>query len=382
MSTILDRDALYYPYIHIRDVNWLKGTLLCFPQVRRMVPPDFYLNDSPEVQEFRKLTGFGGKSLISEENIDKEMVFEAQHRLLLALRENEEYICQQYSRDVAMNQYPKEHDSFQIHGGKMMEELVEYLKSKQLAWPTSAVSGGYAQWYSLHPKLGEVVMSLIAINIALCNGLDIVTDSGQVHHALASLDEKEVFQNLVRHKSPKEPMEGPKKVAELTDELALMVMTTRFDLTRLSAAQIAEMIKDGKDLRRFKEALVPIAETIPDILNPIARQSKLKEKAEEVISQWNEYKKSLPRFALDALIDVSDIKVPEIVSGIMLGATTGFTLATGFGLAVGFLTYSGYRVIRKYRDNKNQPYQFLSKLEKAGMSLATRPESLRASKIS
>jgi len=28
METALDRDALYYPYIHIRDVNWLKATLL------------------------------------------------------------------------------------------------------------------------------------------------------------------------------------------------------------------------------------------------------------------------------------------------------------------------------------------------------------------
>ncbi len=26
----LDRGALYYPFIHIIDVNWLKATLLCF----------------------------------------------------------------------------------------------------------------------------------------------------------------------------------------------------------------------------------------------------------------------------------------------------------------------------------------------------------------
>ena len=37
----LDRDALYYPFIHITDVNWLKATLLCFPRVRRMVPQSY-----------------------------------------------------------------------------------------------------------------------------------------------------------------------------------------------------------------------------------------------------------------------------------------------------------------------------------------------------
>jgi hypothetical protein len=57
MNIALDRDALYYPYIHFRDVNWLKATLLCFPQVRRMVPPEFSLNDSPEVAQFTALKG-------------------------------------------------------------------------------------------------------------------------------------------------------------------------------------------------------------------------------------------------------------------------------------------------------------------------------------
>ena len=30
-------NALYYPFIHVRDLLWLKGTLLLFRQVRRMI---------------------------------------------------------------------------------------------------------------------------------------------------------------------------------------------------------------------------------------------------------------------------------------------------------------------------------------------------------
>ncbi len=44
--------ALYYPFIHIRDVNWLKATLLLFSQVRRMVPTMFTPSDGPGVREF------------------------------------------------------------------------------------------------------------------------------------------------------------------------------------------------------------------------------------------------------------------------------------------------------------------------------------------
>jgi hypothetical protein len=57
MSAILDRDALHYPYIHIRDVNWLKGTPLCFPQVRRMVPPDFHPSRKGKKRGQEKGTG-------------------------------------------------------------------------------------------------------------------------------------------------------------------------------------------------------------------------------------------------------------------------------------------------------------------------------------
>ena len=100
MNEVLDRDALYYPYIHFRDVNWLKATLLSFPQVRRMVPPDFYLNDSPEVQKFRKLKGFRDEPLIREEETDQEVVRKAQERLMKKIQENEEEICQKYDLEA------------------------------------------------------------------------------------------------------------------------------------------------------------------------------------------------------------------------------------------------------------------------------------------
>jgi hypothetical protein len=44
--------ALYYPYIHIRDSNWLKSTLLWFGQIRRIVPEQYTINDPPEVKTF------------------------------------------------------------------------------------------------------------------------------------------------------------------------------------------------------------------------------------------------------------------------------------------------------------------------------------------
>lgn len=56
-NAALDRDALYYPYIHITNVDWLKSTLLSFPNMRRMVPSGYTPNDSKEIREFCEVNG-------------------------------------------------------------------------------------------------------------------------------------------------------------------------------------------------------------------------------------------------------------------------------------------------------------------------------------
>ena len=89
MSNILDRDALYYPYIQIRDVNWLKATLLCFPQVRRMVPPWVKLHEQPENEEFRKVLGPRNEPLLVEEDVNQYAVCQAQQRLLDHIEDHE-----------------------------------------------------------------------------------------------------------------------------------------------------------------------------------------------------------------------------------------------------------------------------------------------------
>jgi hypothetical protein len=61
----MDRDALYYPFIHITDVNWLKATLLCFPGVRRMVPHSYVPTDSYAVREFCDVEGPRGEPLLT-----------------------------------------------------------------------------------------------------------------------------------------------------------------------------------------------------------------------------------------------------------------------------------------------------------------------------
>ena len=61
-----DRDALYYPYVHIRNVEWLKRTLLLFPHVVRMVPRGFLPRDAIDVRDFCEQTGTRGEPPLRE----------------------------------------------------------------------------------------------------------------------------------------------------------------------------------------------------------------------------------------------------------------------------------------------------------------------------
>src|SRR3982750_2389700 len=81
------RHALYYPYIHIRDENWLKGTLLGFQQVRRIVPNQFTLKDKAITKRYAELKGADGKPLLQPVLIDSHQVRESQAWLRTRLLE-------------------------------------------------------------------------------------------------------------------------------------------------------------------------------------------------------------------------------------------------------------------------------------------------------
>lgn len=374
----LDRDALYYPYIHIRDANWLKATLLCFPQVRRMVPPDFHLTDLEEIKPFRTVLGADGRPLLTEEFTAMEgydsPIYRAQLRLLEALQANEALIKTRFSRTQTSREFPQEPDNFQMHTGKMLVPLADYLESRNLGWyPRTILSTSPdTRWLALHPRLGEAIMSVIAIAIARAKGLDIVTSSGRIHHGIAVLDETEIMDDLLERGEAR----STASPAELADELAEVVLTTRFDVSRLTAEQVAELIKEGKDLRAFKTALLPIAQSLPDLTDPLERERRLRQKSDEVIDSWMSYRQSLPRFALDALVEVGDMTMPAIVSTVLAAGGAAIAATATAGLSLGVLIWKGRAILHKFRERQSDPMRFLSQLEKAGASLVLQPKPL------
>jgi hypothetical protein len=356
----LDRDALYYPYIQIKSVNWLKSTLLCFPQVRRIVPGGYSPLDTPEIRSFCETKGARGALLADEMPYGGSCEIE-QDRLADRIKSDSGMFRRHFSKKEAKRQYPTGWNQYRIFYLKIAGRLRNTLQEHGLAWKTDDKS---IEWYSLHPKLGRAVMATLAIAIANDKGLDIVTFDSSSHRSVCTQRQGDVFDELLGVSRP----DPPGASGETVDELAAVFMTTYFDVSRLTAKQIATLQKDGHDLRRFKDAILPIAQSIPDIPNQAARERRLEDAAAEINNEWKRYKKSLPRFAADAIFDASEAKLPAGASA-ALGAAVYLPFGLVAGLAVGFTAYAGWKMWRKFREDLDSPFQYLNRIHRAGATL-------------
>src|SRR5260370_11897716 len=97
MTKVIGRPALYYHYSHIRSEHWLKGTLLCVPTVKRIVPEGYVPEDIPLIRKYAEIEGPNG-ALLQAVPASSQAANDAQLRLLENLREHEAEIQRKFAR--------------------------------------------------------------------------------------------------------------------------------------------------------------------------------------------------------------------------------------------------------------------------------------------
>jgi hypothetical protein len=375
MSTVKDRDALYYPYFHIRDLEWLKATLLTFPHLHRMVPPEFEIKDDPKVDEFRRTIGAGDRELVIKEDLTTQEVIDAQDFFKSKLEAEDPSFLRAFTKTYAGNDesFQVRRDRFIITAGEAYRtSLLPFLIDRKLAWKPRTPVGPDPDWYVLHPRLGEILMGMTAVQIATQKGLDIVTNKDTIHYAIATRDMKAVYDSLLKRQLPSSSSLQFDRSADKAHSLTHVVMLENFDLSQLSVKDIVSLSRDSSR-RELKQALMEIAKTIEEIPVPSERAAKLKESSEQVIQNWNEYKLTLTKFARTLTRDAPKgtkallEKLAPAIGGASLTATL---LGAAPGLVIGLLTYAGMSWYHLYREELNSPYRYLTDIVKAGAILA------------
>ena len=141
---MIPKDGLYYPYINVRNVNWLKATLLCFPHVLRMVPQGYIRNEPSEMREFAEILGTSNRPLLQAVNVREPQYEPVQHQFLNRLRsdfeQDPDFFIREFSPDLA-SESPGDNQDWlvPIHEGKFYYMLKNFLLEKGLAWIPSNV---------------------------------------------------------------------------------------------------------------------------------------------------------------------------------------------------------------------------------------------------
>jgi hypothetical protein len=350
--------GLYYPYIHIRDENWLKGTILAFQKVRRIVPNQFTVKDQAITKAYATLEGPAGP-LLESLFVDGQEVRTSQEWLHKRISERVDELTDRYAESKVPLEWQSGPQAFEMHVGKFLDlGLLELLKSRHLAWHSrEPMEPDSFDWVTMHPKVGAAMMSVLALAVARIKGLSIVTPSGDTHQQLLANREEEVFERLLEIPLPP----GHITAADVTtEELAHVVITMGFDLTRLNAMQICELLKQGKDLRSFRAAVANFASRIPLGLDAEERRRRLRQEAQAVLDEWNRYTSNLPPYAKEALVDAALDKVPDKALELGLGATVATAVGALPGLLISVAVSAGIKMFRK----RDTPLRFLSRVNK------------------
>ena len=380
---MLSNDALYYPYINVRSVNWLKATLLCFPHVLRMVPENYLRNELPEMREFSEIVGASDRPLLQGVNVLDPTYEMAQynfvHRLTSDFDRDPDFFLREFSRDRAFRDHGSGGDWFvPIHRGKFSPVLKSFLFERQLAWqPTHADGANHTyetyqrrrrddDWILVHPRLGQAIMSTIAAVVAAEQGCDILTELGSVHSALASKQTAAIYDHFIRGELSQQVDNNP------TNSVIQFVFMTKFNLDALSAADVAKLSQEREGLYQLKEAVKPMLKHFPSIAGDARKYELLKEASELVVSEWRKKSASFSSlakgvFSADTIMsqDVANYVAAGASSGAMLGSM-GFTvLSAGAGLVVGVIL----QTVQRYRSLTNSPYKFLTTLEANGATV-------------
>lgn len=343
-----DMDGLYYPYIHIRDEGWLKTTLLYFPHILRMVPPDFETGDSAFVQSLASTPGTRGEPLLGSYKLGGSVTDQAvdrlTERLIHDIRTTPGF-AKRFSKEATQKGYGKD-SKFVIHRSKAPQTFWSELSKLNLIWQPSEIPDDpyYSkmklvshnpayEWAALHPIIGEAFMATVATAAARDGGLEVVTESSYVHAIASCRDEELVYQTLIR---------GATRRAQgaadpiMTHRLAHLVIASGFDVSRTTAKDLAEMSKNKEALFDFRRYLAERIGEIPEMGSDIKRENRLKAAAEEALDEWRKSIPNMSRFARRffgiGLLDKSEKAMADLAKALIPGSLT--TVATAAGAAV------------------------------------------------
>jgi hypothetical protein len=395
-------DALNYPYIRVRSIDWLKRTLLIFPHVVRMTPFVRAPADDPEISAFAQNEG-DQYPLLRSADLHSKHVYVAQQELIAELRSRLEA-----DRDDFRSCYGRQagrlsrasligenltvwerrlspHATFQIHAYKLFDELTAFLHREGLAWiPHNTLADG-PDYLEMHPNLGEAVMATLAVACAENEGLQVVTEFPELHSKLLGTPRDKILTACLDGVKPTGATSG--------QQIAEFLVYRRCNVDMLSAENIVTLRDERAALVDFRRKLDDLAKTLPPtIYSEKHLQERLNETLDDMFKQWEREQANMGNVARrffgegigselkrigEKLVEAA-LKPEtgqEVTKGAAIGGLAGVPaghvltgIGAGFAVALVFRGFEGWSKAR--RNAKTSPLRYLTRLQERGVSFS------------
>jgi hypothetical protein len=366
--------GLYYPYINIRDPNWLKVALLYWPKIARILPAEY--REDPFVGD--PLKEFG---LIVDITPDQSAsrVSDRWIRLITSHIDELKKLYGLYDAERKLRKYKPPmptplpqwasgtdaapnsltwHGTTEVHVNEMTVEARDALVSAGLADFPGLGADGTSNWIVMRAELAWVYKCLLAEDVADSNQLALTTDQS-VAHALAGRWSEERMGAYLTGSSSATSAPLADDLGESMGLLALnLVVPADLDSIPIEAA-IELRRKHAAEFDAFRITIDGIVQDlgqhISAIEDPAVIQAYIKQAVEEkVVRQLEDLKKQLRGANFEAAGIVANVRF-DLPAGVALAAAWADRPAVAGIAAAAAGVLSVRRGIRQQRQKIMQP---------------------------
>lgn len=307
--------ALYFPYIHFQDENWLKYSLLYWDCIKRIVPESYHPNDSDEV---KLLADAGAVENVNPMTGRKPYAIGAAEEFIPtmeALLQKRGNIARGANISERMDQNAPQ---AMVHVQKMDDRVISFLMDSDLA-------SRQGDWFSMDAALAGYYMLCLAAHISEKQKAPLLSDSFEMetggtffqHSRLSAeqVQEPDVGFNLAKMMIP----------IPRPENLANIPMKKVLDFHRKFQAERMQF-------RTTLEGLVKDAATLDD---PDAIKDFLAEKKKRIENELKDQSKRIDEFGVDTLYSFASISVPAGIA-MAAGGLNPIVAAIAGGVGIAF----------------------------------------------